>query len=66
MPESPFHYLTILSRSELAATRDIPSADRYLLAEHFVAAFQWESIRILGTEGFDRVAGLWYTHLKAW
>ena len=44
VPESPFRHLTTLSRSELAATRDIPAAERRLLTEHFVATFQWESI----------------------
>ena len=44
VPESPFHRLSSLSRSRLAATRNIPAADRRLLVEGFVAAFQWESI----------------------
>ena len=47
LPESPFHRLTSLSRSELAATRDIPAAERRLLIEHLVSAFQWEAIRPL-------------------
>ena len=45
VPESPFHRLTTLSRSELAGTRDIPAAERRLLTEHFCATFQWQSIR---------------------
>jgi hypothetical protein len=45
VPESPFHHLTTLPRSELAATRDIPAAERRLLTEHFGATFQWQSIR---------------------
>jgi hypothetical protein len=44
VPESPFHRLTTLSKSELAQTRDIPAADRRLLAEHFAATFQWETV----------------------
>lgn len=46
-PESPFHSLTSLSRSELASTRAIPAAERRLLTEHFVSTFQWEAIRPL-------------------
>jgi hypothetical protein len=45
--DSPFHSLTGLSRSELAATRDLPAAERRLLVEHFVDAFQWQTIRPL-------------------
>lgn len=44
MPNSPFHHLAPLSRSQLAATRDIPAAERRLLTEHFVATFQWEAV----------------------
>ncbi|MGD9101815.1 MAG: hypothetical protein PVF45_15135, partial [Anaerolineae bacterium] len=47
VPESPFHRLTTLPRSELLATREIPAAERRLLTEHFVTAFQWESVRPL-------------------
>jgi len=46
VPESPFHQLSGLSRSRLAATRNIPAADRRLLVEGF-DAFQWENIRHL-------------------
>ncbi|MEE8390424.1 MAG: hypothetical protein V3S14_06460 [Anaerolineae bacterium] len=46
VPESPFHRLSSLSRSRLAATRNIPAADRRLLVEGF-DAFQWENIRYL-------------------
>lgn len=45
--DSPFHSLAGLSRSELAATRDLPAAERRLLVEHFVDTFQWQAIRPL-------------------
>lgn len=47
VPESPFHRLSSLSRSRLAATRNIPAADRRLLIEDFVTVFQWENVRSL-------------------
>jgi hypothetical protein len=47
VPESPFHRLTTLLRPQLAATRNVPAADRRLLTEHFVATFEWEAIRPL-------------------
>jgi len=47
VPESPFHQLSSLSRPRLAATRDVPAADRRLLIEGFVTAFQWGTIRSL-------------------
>jgi hypothetical protein len=47
VPGSPFHRLATLPRSELAATRDVPAAERRLLTEHFVSTFQWESVRPL-------------------
>ena len=47
IPESPFHRLTTLPRSELAATRDIPAAERRLLTKHFVSTFQWETVHPL-------------------
>jgi hypothetical protein len=47
VPESPFRRLTTLSRSDLAATRDVPAAERRLLTEQFIATFQWEAIRPL-------------------
>ncbi len=43
-PESPFHRLSGLSRSDLAATRNIPAAERRLLLDGFVDAFQWQNI----------------------
>jgi hypothetical protein len=45
--DSPFHRLVSLSRAELAATRDMPAAERRLLVKHFVASFQWSAIRPL-------------------
>ena len=42
--ESPFQRLTTLSRTELTATREVPAAERRLRTEHFVAAFQWETM----------------------
>lgn len=47
VPESPFHRLTTLSRSELISTRDVPADERRLLTEHFASTFQWESVRPL-------------------
>lgn len=47
VPDSPFHRLTSLPRSQLLATRDVPAADRRLLVDHFLDTFQWEAIRPL-------------------
>jgi hypothetical protein len=47
MPDSPFHQLQSLSRSELAETRSIPAAERRLLIPNFVELFHWETIRPL-------------------
>lgn len=47
VPESPFHRLTTLPRSELVSRRDVPAAERRLLTEHFVSTFQWETVRPL-------------------
>ena len=47
VPESPFHLLTTLPRSELVSTRDVPADARRLLTEHFVSTFQWASVRPL-------------------
>ena len=44
VPESPFHLLTTLPRSELVSTRDVPADKRRLLTEHFVSTFQWASV----------------------
>jgi hypothetical protein len=45
--DSPFHRLTSLPRSQLAATREIPAAERRLLVKHFVTTFQWRAMRPL-------------------
>ena len=45
--DSPFHRLAPLSRVQLAATRDIPAAERRLLVKHFATTFQWPTIRAL-------------------
>jgi hypothetical protein len=44
---SPFHRLQSLPRSELAATRSLPAAERRLLLPNFVELFCWEAIRPL-------------------
>jgi hypothetical protein len=45
--DSPFRGLTGLSCAALAATRDLPAAERRLLVEHFVDTFHWQAIRPL-------------------
>jgi hypothetical protein len=45
LPDTPFHRLVGLSRAQLAATRDVPAAQRRLLTEHFVSSLQWHSVR---------------------
>lgn len=45
--DSPFHQLVSLPRTDLAATRDVPAAERRLLVKHFVSTFQWAAIRPL-------------------
>jgi hypothetical protein len=47
VPESPFHSLQGVSRAELAATRDLPAAERRLLLPNFVELFRWDAIRPL-------------------
>lgn len=47
VPDSPFHRLVGLSRSELAATRELPAAERRLLTKRFVTTFQWAAVRPL-------------------
>ena len=44
-PDSPFQHLVGLSRAQLAATRELPAAERRLLTEHFVGAFHWHTVR---------------------
>lgn len=46
-PDSPFHRLQSLPRTELAATRCLPAADRRLQLPNFVELFCWETIRPL-------------------
>ncbi len=47
VPDSPFHRLVGLSRAELAATRDLPAAERRLLTPYFVDTFRWDAVRPL-------------------
>jgi hypothetical protein len=44
-PDSPFQHLVGLSRAQLAATRELPAAERRLLTEHFASAFHWHTVR---------------------
>lgn len=47
VPASPFHALASVSRAELAASRDLPAAERRLLIPDFVELFRWEALRPL-------------------
>lgn len=47
VPNSPFHNLLGLSRTDLAASRELEAAERRLLTEHFVDTFQWSSVHPL-------------------
>jgi hypothetical protein len=47
LPDSPFHALPTLSRTELADTRDLVAAQRRQLSQSFVHAFTWETVRPL-------------------
>lgn len=47
VPDSPFHRLLGLSRPELAATRELPAAERRLLTKRFVTTFQWSAVHSL-------------------
>jgi hypothetical protein len=47
VPESLFHRLATLLRSQWVATRDLPAAARRLLTEGFVSTFEWEAVRPL-------------------
>ena len=47
VPESPFHNLVGLSRTQMADSRGMEAADRRLLTQHFVTTFQWSAIRPL-------------------
>ena len=42
LPDSPFQQLAGLSRVQMAATRDVPAAQRRLLTEHFISTLQWD------------------------
>jgi hypothetical protein len=44
VPNSPFHNLLGLSRTEMAASRELEAAERRLLTEHFVQTFQWSTV----------------------
>ncbi len=44
MPDSPFHQLVSLSRTDLVATREIPAAERRLLVNNLVTFFQWTAV----------------------
>jgi hypothetical protein len=43
VPESPFHELVGLSRTEMAASRGLEAPERRLLTKHFVDLFQWSA-----------------------
>ena len=45
VPDSPFHNLTALSRTEMAASRGLEAAERRRRTEHFVNTFAWSAIR---------------------
>jgi hypothetical protein len=47
VPDSPFHRLVGLSRTEMAESRGLEAAERRLLTEHFVSTFAWSAIRPL-------------------
>ena len=47
VPDSPFHNLTGLSRTDMAESRGMEAAERRLLTEHFVSTFAWSAIRSL-------------------
>jgi hypothetical protein len=44
VPNSPFQHLESFSRSELAASREVPAAERRLLIPNFVELFRWEAM----------------------
>jgi hypothetical protein len=45
MPDSPFHHLVGLSRTEMAASRGVEAPERRLLTERFVGTFAWSAVR---------------------
>ena len=44
VPNSPFHNLLGLSRTDMVASRELEATERRLLTEHFVDTFQWSSV----------------------
>jgi hypothetical protein len=44
VPDSPFHNLLGLSRTEMAASRELGAPERRLLTENFVDTFQWSTV----------------------
>jgi hypothetical protein len=47
VPDSPFHNLVGLSRTDMAESRGVEAPQRRLLTEHFVSTFSWSAIRPL-------------------
>jgi hypothetical protein len=47
IPDSPFHDLVTLSRTDLAASRGLEASERRLLTQHFVSTFEWAAVRPL-------------------
>ena len=45
VPDSPFHGLNRLSRTELVRTRDLPATERRLQLPNFIELFRWDAIR---------------------
>jgi hypothetical protein len=45
VPDSPFHNLTALSRSDMVASRGLEAPERRLLVEHVVDTFAWSAVR---------------------
>lgn len=45
VPDSPFHNLVGLGRSEMAKSRGVEAPQRRLLTERFVSTFAWSAIR---------------------
>jgi len=46
VPDSPFHHLVGLSRTEMAVSRGLEAAERRLLTERFVSTFAWSVMRL--------------------
>ena len=45
VPDSPFHNLIGLSRSDMVASRGLEASERRLLIENFVDTFTWSAVR---------------------